>query len=88
MKTSSPKTLKRERIAAGISQTELGEALRRSQMWISLLERGHIPITLDMEGRVLTAIRRLAEFKKAAQKQQRAMTEDLALPVELSSGKV
>ena len=82
------KKLRRERIAAGISQTELGEALRRSQVWVSLLERGRIPITVDMEGRVLTAIRRLSEFRKAAEEQRRAMTQDLALPVELSSGKV
>ncbi len=87
MKKTADK-LRRGRIAAGVPQTELGEALRRSQVWVSLLERGRIAITPDMERRVMTAILRLAEFRKAAQKQQRAMTEDLALPVELSSGKV
>jgi len=76
--------LRRERIAARVSQTELALTLRRSQMWISCLERGRVHITPELEARVRSVISRLAEVKAEAEERRRTISNDLALPVQIS----
>ena len=87
MKNVSEK-LRRERISARISQTELALTLRRSQMWISCLERGRVKITTDLEGRIMSAIRRLADVKSEAEQRRKAISEDVALPVHMTSSEI
>ena len=87
MKNTAEK-LRRERIAARVSQTELALTLRRSQMWISCLERGRVKITPDLEARITSAIRRLAEIKVEAEARRRAISGELALPVQVVSSGV
>lgn len=87
MKNTS-ETLRRERIAARVSQTELALTLRRSQMWVSCFERGQVRITPELEARVRSVISRLAEVKAEAEERRRTISNDLALPVQVSSSGV
>ncbi len=87
MKNVSEK-LRRERIAARVSQTELALTLRRSQMYVSCLERGRVKITPELEARVRSVIRRLAEVKEEAERRRLAIGSEFALPVQVSSSGV
>ena len=87
MKNTAEK-LRRERIAARVSQTELALTLRRSQMWVSCFERGRVRITPELEARVRSVIGRLAEIKVEAEARRRAISGELALPVQVVSSEV
>ncbi len=77
--------LRRERIAARVSQTELALTLRRSQMWVSCLERGRVKITPELEALVGSVIRRLAEVKAESERRRLAIGDEFALPVQVGS---
>lgn len=51
--------LKRERVLAGVTQTELAHRLGRTQSWLSKIETGRRPVTRAVAAKVRRALRTL-----------------------------
>ena len=65
---------------AGLTQAEVAAPIEVSQMWVSLAERGKVPVSADMERRVLAVIARLSRLKDAIRASKSRIVEDLRLP--------
>ena len=82
------KQIKQRRVDGDISQTMLGDAIGRSQWFVSMLERGAISVDHETAAKILAAIDRLSEFKRQAKEKKATEFADLRLKtrVELANG--
>ena len=65
---------------AALTQGEVSHALGRDRVWISLIERGKLQPSQEIEARVLRAISRLAQYKIAVRRNKEKLIKDLRLP--------
>ena len=68
------------RIKAGITQRSLADALNRTQMWISLVERGKQRVSPEVEQKIFHAIECLGKFRTAVREGRRKIIDDLSCP--------
>lgn len=78
MKPKSGAAIRHARIKAGVSQGLAGQAIGRSQFWISKVESGEIRLDCAATAKILEAIKRLGAMQKRSI--PRPIFEDLALP--------
>lgn len=60
-----PEKIRARRRKCGVSQSEVGIELGRTQTWVCLLERGLIHVTVEKYETVISAIDRIADRKRA-----------------------
>jgi predicted transcriptional regulator len=73
-----PSEIRERRREKRVSQGELGLELGRSQFWVSLIESGQIALEPTVCERMVLAINRIAERKKAIAEAQQEAAERVA----------
>ena len=74
------KKIREARLRAGLTQADVGGAFQRTAAWEGMIERGETPISSELEGRILVAIRRLSALRESVRDSKEQLVEDLRLP--------
>ena len=72
--------IRKSRLRAGLSQTEVAGAMGKGHAWLSYCENGVIPVSPALEAHILRTIDRLVEFNKVTRANRERLVADLALP--------
>ena len=77
--------IRNARLRARLSQAEVGAAIGKSDMWVSLAERNRVPVTTELERRILKAISGLSDIRETQRRSVENLQADLRLPVTAGS---
>lgn len=70
-------TILRERRANGLRQHEIARPLGKTEMWLSLAERGLIQLRPETEKQILLLIRRLSRLNEHVARRRAEIVEDV-----------
>lgn len=71
--------IQKTRLEAELSQMEVADAIGRSQVWLSQLERGFFQVSASTEAKILRAIKQLVRYRERIHEERLALHKELRL---------